>query len=479
MKRLEKEFVEHLSDASFAEFDFEEIREKIDYHSYKSQKKSEWFKKTLAIGGCMLIVCLIAFPLLTFLEIENSFKMSKRNYSIHELNLIESSSFKKLNEVTYPTSTQTHLSIDDEYRQSILDFSALLYNNIDKEDNIILSPLSLYMNLNLIALSSTDTSIQEKLRNILQIRADDLTNYRNMYENNYFSNESGTLQMYQAVFLSDDWMVNPDYPALLSKYYAEVYQLDFSSEEDIRKMLSWSDQKMGMQQYLTKDDLELSSISALYFMSALYFKQTWYNTFLTDDNTEELFYQSGENVYTTFMNHTYYGSYYDYGDYISFSDHYRNQFRIQYLIPKKIDDDIFALTDGKNIFSEDESKRISDKIIRLSVPKFETTYTSDLKETLIAMGLYSLFDEQVNALDVPFTNTSDTFYLSWMKQKNQIVFEEDGTTARSVSFSSGAKAAAPIEEENTIEIKLNQPFIYIIYDTNQLPLFVGTLTRCN
>lgn len=37
----------------------------------------------------------------------------------------------------------------------------------------------------------------------------------------------------------------------------------------------------------------------------------------------------------------------------------------------------------------------------------------------------------------------------------------------------GATSAAPITELNTLEVKLNQPFIYIIKDINDLPIFVG------
>ena len=61
-----------------------------------------------------------------------------------------------------------------------------------------------------------------------------------------------------------------------------------------------------------------------------------------------------------------------------------------------------------------------------------------------------------------------------MKQKNEVEFNEDGTIVKSVSLGS-------METKNTsmgppgdeIDVKLNQPFIYIIRDCNNIPILFG------
>ena len=53
-----------------------------------------------------------------------------------------------------------------------------------------------------------------------------------------------------------------------------------------------------------------------------------------------------------------------------------------------------------------------------------------------------------------------------------IEFNEDGTTIKSITISSSlvySKSAEP----QMLTIKLDKPFIYIIKDKNQLPLFIG------
>ena len=70
-------------------------------------------------------------------------------------------------------------------------------------------------------------------------------------------------------------------------------------------------------------------------------------------------------------------------------------------------------------------------------------------------------------------NEDINVYLDWIKQKNEIQFNEDGTVFKTIAISLGAGAAAPVVNE--ITINLNQPFIYVIYDTNGLPIQMGNI----
>ena len=64
-------------------------------------------------------------------------------------------------------------------------------------------------------------------------------------------------------------------------------------------------------------------------------------------------------------------------------------------------------------------------------------------------------------------------YLDKLKQKNEVEFNEDGSVIRSIAVPIiAATSTAPIETD-VIEVKLEQPFIYIIRDINDTPIFVG------
>ena len=113
----------------------------------------------------------------------------------------------------------------------------------------------------------------------------------------------------------------------------------------------------------------------------------------------------------------------------------------------------------------------------LTTPKFNISKEIDFKTTLSSLGFEDIFKTNIdsfsNAFDIEKPSLIN-FYLQKIKQKNNIEFSEDGTIIKSLSMATiGATSAAPITELNTLEVKLNQPFIYIIKDINDLPIFVG------
>ena len=95
------------------------------------------------------------------------------------------------------------------------------------------------------------------------------------------------------------------------------------------------------------------------------------------------------------------------------------------------------------------------------------------------IGLKKLFNKKYNTLSNPFINRNDyNYYLGIFSQKNQVELNEDGTTIKSMTVASIRPESANIEFGG-IEVKLNQPFIYIIRDRNRLPLFIGYIKEPN
>ena len=114
-------------------------------------------------------------------------------------------------------------------------------------------------------------------------------------------------------------------------------------------------------------------------------------------------------------------------------------------------------------------------MVELKTPKFHFKADSDFKSCLRALDLGEVFDPNINSFGNAFSDEnagSTNFYLQNLKQRNEVEFNEDGSTVRSVSFGAGAGSAAPYSDGG-LEVELNQPFIYIIKDINDMPIFVG------
>jgi serine protease inhibitor len=94
----------------------------------------------------------------------------------------------------------------------------------------------------------------------------------------------------------------------------------------------------------------------------------------------------------------------------------------------------------------------------------------DFKPSLESLGLGSLFSSDENNLNEMFASSPVNSYIKQIKQKNEVSFTIDGTKIKSLAIAGGSSAAPA---KGTLEVKLNQPFIYVIRDSTNIPLYIG------
>lgn len=450
-------------------------------------------KKTIIIVSSIVVVFIILISVAAsiFLDTKNTVKNYRRNYNINEINVATNNTFKKLNNINYPNLSEPLKSdISEQENESYINFANQTYRSLinnNKDNNISYSSVNMYSLLNELYKASSRDDLTNRFDNLLGLDENQrITLIDKIMKANSFVLDETTGQIKNAAFFSNKYNYSTFYVDYLSDIYCEAYQLDFN--KDINKIVSWVNQAVNDDKFIDEKFLELNDESVLYLMSTLYFKNAWNNKYLNKNNIVEPFYLNANNqVETTFMNHSYFiEEYYDYGDYISFRDYYRfGYYSITYLIPKQIEHNIYDLTKDKNIFVDDENFIIRNTsneynpyiAVDLTTPKFSISKEIDFKTTLSSLGFEDIFNNGIdsfsNAFDIEKPSLIN-FYLQKIKQKNNIEFNEDGTIIKSLSMAAiGAMSAAPITELNTLEVKLNQPFIYIIKDINDLPIFVG------
>lgn len=422
-------------------------------------------------------------------EVVISFNPYKKQYTQSELALISNDSFVSLNRINFPNLNKETYNVKKEYIDSILNFSFDIYKRIDKTKNMFFSPMGLYSVLSIVSLACNIPEINNVFDQVLyQTKEERNNNYADFYKSNYFVNEDGTVQFYNGVFSTNKYEANHDFISLLTKYYCEAYSMNFYNDQDVNKMLEWIDKRVQSEKFLNKKDLEIDETTAMFIINTLYFNNKWANSFATSKTKEGPFYlNNNEQIQTNYMHHSYLGLAYDYGTYLSVYDYYKNGYSVQYLISKDHKDNIFELLGDYNFLIEDENKRILSSenedylIINLDVPKFKNECLINFNDILIELGLDIIFDENSHSLDGAFSNLPIDYstYLSYVKQKNIVSFSEDGTEIKSTTYAMvGNMSSAPIYRD-TINVTLDNPFIYIIYDENHIPLYIGNLNNPN
>ncbi len=461
-------------------------------------KKTKEQKRWLAVigAGVFGMSALLSCTSCIFLpgtRTETKISTYKKTYTVQELKQIEANSFKKLNEVSYPDAfRRTVYPVSEEYRAAMYDFALNVYRHRGEDKNFSFSPLGLYTNLSLSALASDNEVALAALDGVLGMTKETRkADFVNMYKTNYFCNENGTVQQYNASFQSNRWGYNRAYTDSLTEHYAEAYQVDFNADAGVNKILEWVDGKTGEKDFLKKDDLAITEDTAMMIFSTLLFDNKWATTYFESNSEEGTFRSATGDQKATFMSHTYLGDCYDYGEYIACYDYYRNGMKIKYLTPKAEDGDIFALTAGADLLRDDEKCKIlppraaedeyyreEDLIVHLTMPRFSSECMVDFSEPLKEMGLSYLFEKDNKSFNYAFTGLDEdtSMYLSFVKQKNKVAFSEEGTLIKSVTFAmTGATSAGPMRDG--IDIKLDHPFIYVVYDANDLPLYIGNVDR--
>lgn len=282
--------------------------------------------------------------------------------------------------------------------------------------------MGLYANLDLISTVSSDEAAKEEFDLLLGLDADKRkANFSRMQRTDCYVEENGTIQMHNGVFFTDDYSVDPTVVGELTSRRAEAYQIDFQNESAREKMLSWIDRQMGEKGFIDEKGLEIDADTAMLFLTMVYFSNRWENMFSASNSETDIFYGSERNEQITYMRHTYAGIVYDYGDYVSFYDGYTNGAKIQYWVPKSVEDSIDELVKDVDFLKEDEEARLPGCIIDLSVPKFTSEAQFDFTETLKEEGLNLVFDHTRPSLNGAFTDADQAnVYLQYVRQKSSL-----------------------------------------------------------
>ena len=455
--------------------DINRIEESNEIKNENIQRKKFINKNCIIkmIISLVIIIVITIFIIFFLIRRQETSSVKEKEFSENEIKIAKYNTVIKLNTIQFPSLKGNNI-YKEEHLNSYFNFSYNFFFNLNYKDY---SPVSLYNVLINVFMAISDKDMLELLDDILGLNNDErILFYSQIFNNNYFKNSEGEIKISNGAFYNSDKVAeNVSYIDQISKTYTECYKLSYKKEFNF--IIEWINKSLKEEKNNFMSNLENIENTAILFLSSLYFKQKWATKFLDSNSYKDNFYIDNNNKKEViFMKHSYQvNDYYDYERYVSFYDIYSNNYLIQYIVPKSLNDSILELINNKNFLYEDEHNKINETsiYISLSVPKFKINNEIDFVPILKNMGFGKLFDGNFSTLNKPFINENNyNYYLDKITQKNLIELNEDGTTIKSYTYSSAMlKSAGP--SLGGLEIKLNQPFIYIIRDKYKLPIFIG------
>ena len=346
--------------------------------------------------------------------------------------------------------------------------------------NRIWSPINAYIALAMTAeLTGGDT--QNEVLNVLGVS--DLQDLRQgisaIWETIYNDNGKEISVLANSLWLDQGISYEQEVMDILAyHYYASVYQGDLGSSRTNKDIANWLNNQTGGFLKDRTGTANLDPNSMLVMASTIYFQSQWTDQFNKGKNTEDVFHTVDGDVVCTFMNAELYEmNYYWAEDYGAVQLFLENDSMMWFILPDadKTVDDVLAGGDYMDMITQNgEFPHENHKWMKvnLSVPKFDVSASTDLKQGLENMGLTKIFKPVGNDF-TPSIDSEIPVYLDSINQDTRVAIDEKGVTAASyIELNFGAGAAEPPEE--IIDFVLDRPFVFAIC-SDQIPLFVGTV----
>lgn len=370
--------------------------------------------------------------------------------------------------------------MDEQYRRYCFDLLSQTVSDYGKDSNIMISPASVMMALDMVAAGAKDESLSQ-LTDLFaaaqgpltqQAYAADLMDKINRAEKVEFTCANAVWS--NRALLGDT--VNPEYIGYIQDMFNAEYRVREFDRNTPDEINSWIDEHTD---HMIKDVIrELDPLTVMVLVNAISFDGKWEKPY-EDHQVSELEFHAwdGTSNKTDFLR----GSescYFETEKATGFMKAYEGgQYSFLAILPA--DDKVSANAFARDFTAEDYEKFIGsvtyDYDVITAVPVFSSDFEFIMNDTLKGLGAEDIFDPERADLS-GITGKPGGIYVSKVIHKTHIEVGAEGTRAAAVTaITIEARGAMPVEQEFRYVI-CDRPFVYAIVDNDTMaPVFIGTV----
>jgi len=324
-------------------------------------------------------------------------------------------------------------------------------NKEKKEENLIISPLSIFQVLSLTA-NGAKGETQKEMLEVLGANDIDELNEIN-YNILSITDEFSTIDIANAVMTKFTPLDN--FCNIAEKYLAPIEPLI-----SVEQVNNWCSNKTHGKINKILETLDPDIVMIL--LNAIYFKDEWSLQFEHELTKNLSFYNYGnEEKKVETMNQIEYFNYYEDKKVQVIELRFQNDFMSAIIILPSDQIDINTYINYLPM-SRDEFptllKQLKRAKVHLQLPKFEVNFEKELNDILIDLGMYSAFNDDA---DFSGLRKEGGLYISKVIHKTYLKVNEEGTEAAAVTIVAIEESAMP-EEDKIYNMKVNRPFLFML-----------------
>jgi serine protease inhibitor len=342
----------------------------------------------------------------------------------------------------------------------------------ERDENTVYSPVNLYLALAMLS-EATAGDTRKEVIDLMGI--DDPRTAANALWKMLYTDGRGKTLAANSVWMGETWAVKQSLADTLAEhYYADTFTVPMGTAEADKAMQSWLNEHTGGLLEEAAGGIQSDPNTVLALMSTLYFEHMWSDRFEEHATSPDVFtYADGAAAEIDFMHAGGTGAWYRGDNFIMSSRSFQDDGgRMLFILP---DEGVLPeqlLTDEATVEEILTAGLDNYSRIEWSVPKFDVDSDLELTEQLKALGVEKAFDFNVSDF-TPITDEVDV-ELSQVQHAARVKIDENGCAAAAFTvMMMNAMGAMP--PDLVVEMKLDRPFAFVIFNDADLPLFVGTV----
>lgn len=383
--------------------------------------------------------------------------------------------------VVYDFLSQEHTTPEnyEKYSEGAIDFGVkLLAENVQEGENVVISPASVSSVLALLA-NGAQGKARNEIKNLIATGSDaDMINTGEYYLNSRltaFNTEDIYYKSVNSLWFNDAFDVKSSFLQSAVNYYdAGIFRIDFGAEDAATKINGWvSENTHGTtDKVMDKVDAESAAVA----ISAAVINDVWATPYHDLSVSEGVFHGAKGDTQAQFMTSREHYISSNYGE--GFVKGFENvPCKFAALLPKEGQDITeFAQNLSGNRLTALLESQTPMETCTASLPEFTINTQLELADSLKAMGIKAIFDEE----KADFSSLSNTgkVYISQVVQDAFLEINAQGAVTSTEGVTGTAEGSAQSADGAQRELIFDRPFVFVIFDNeSNIPVFMGVVNN--